>query len=377
MKGVIKEVSVEVVAWHHPSYSFTDKPTWSVTGKSELGIIRIIDQEGLEGNAFCGSFAFDQESFDAPIRAAFPIIRAALVGSSAFDREPLWTKIWDRVRRRDLSVRWVNVIDVAMWDLAGKAAGLPIYKMLGACRHKVLAYASSPFYSEVGEYMEEALKYKGRGFKAYKIHPGGRRPAEVVRLCQQVRKAVGDDMHLLLDSGTDPWDFREALEVGLALDDLKFHWYEDPLSFAELDNLAELARKLKTPLAVHDFADPRQFPMVNYILKGAGKFIRTDSIKDGITGMKKLAAVCEAHGVKLEPHHGSNSLGNAANLQVIFSIDNCDFFEHIVPEEWHQFGLVEDITVDSEGYVHASEKPGLGFEVDWGLIRSLKPRVIK
>jgi L-alanine-DL-glutamate epimerase-like enolase superfamily enzyme len=376
MKSIIRDISAEMVPWQHPAYAFSHNPGWRKQGKSELGILRILTEDGLEGNAFCGSFARDVSHSELALRPGFPALKAALVGCNAFDRERLWAELQMTGRMNDISSRWINAVDIALWDLAGKAAGMPVHQMLGSFRDKVLAYASSPDYPDVPTYMEEARKYKALGYKGYKIHGGSRTPAEMIGLCEAVRKAVGDEMKLMLDTGPDPCTLQVALQIGHALEQLKFHWYEEPMLWSNVENFAELTRRLEIPIALHDLVEPRQFPLLTYIMHKAGSIIRSDAVKDGITGLKKLAGVCEAHGLNLELHHGGNSLGNVANLHVIMSIPNTEFFEQIVPEEWHQFGLVEDIRVDREGYVHAPQKPGLGFEIDWKLIRSLEPRIV-
>ena len=280
-------------------------------------------------------------------------------------------------RLHELSLRWVNAVDVALWDLAGKIAGQPIYQLLGPYRHKVLACATSAYYPEVRPYAEEATECRRRGFRAYMMHGGGRSPRGMIRLCEEVRKAVGDDMQLMLDTGSDPASLPDALEIGRALEALRYRWYGDPMAWWQVENLAELARRLNIPIAVHDIAEPRLFPHLAYIKGNAGIIIRDDAARDGITGVKKLAVQCEAHGLNLEFHHANNSIGNLANLHIILSLPNCEYHEHIVPEKWHQFGLAGDIQVDAEGYVHAPTGPGLGFEIDWDLLRSLKPRVIR
>lgn len=375
MKSLIRDVRVEVVPWRHSVLSFS-RTSEQKEGCSELGIVRIVTEDGVEGNAFWGSFARNFVGCEGALKPAFPMLRAALVGSNALDRERLWAKLQMIGWRAELSAHWTNAIDIALWDIAGKIAGMPVYQLLGGFRDKVPAYASSPDYPQVGSYVEEAVKYKELGFTGYKIHGGKRGVADMIALCEAVRNAVGRDMKLMLDTGLDPCSLQDALKIGRALEQLDFHWYEDPLLWSNIENYVELTRRLDIPIAVQDFVEPRQLPLLTYITRKAGRIIRSDAPKDGITGLKKLASVCEAHGVNLELHHGGNSLANTANLHVILSTPNAEFFEHIVPEAWHQFGLLEDIRVDREGQVHAPNKPGLGFEIDWNLIRSLEPRVV-
>ncbi|MDB5873389.1 MAG: Mandelate racemase/muconate lactonizing enzyme-like protein [Ramlibacter sp.] len=376
MKSVITDITVEVVRWDHPAYSFSHNATYTAHGKSELAVIRVTTSEGIEGNAFWGTFHRDNTGTATLVKAVLPGIKAALIGADPFQREQLWARFAGMARYNELSWRWLNAIDVALWDIAGKAAGLPVYQLLGGYRDKILAYASGADYDDAGAYIEEALKYKSQGLRAYKIHGGSRGPLAMIALCEKVRNAVGSDMDLMLDTGTDPCTLAAALEIGRALERLRFRWYEEPMPWWQIDNYAELSSRLDIPVALHDSAEPRVFPLLTYIKAKAGSIIRSDAPRDGITGLKKLASICEAHGLNIEIHHGGNSLGNVANLHVIMAIPNTHFYEHVVPEAWHQFGLKVDIKVDREGYVHAPDKPGLGYEIDWEKLRSLDAQVV-
>jgi L-alanine-DL-glutamate epimerase-like enolase superfamily enzyme len=182
-------------------------------------------------------------------------------------------------------------------------------------------------------------------------------------------------MKLMVDCSL-AYTYHEALQIGPTLDELNFHWFEDPFRYLDLDALVDLARYTRTPLAVTDHPDFAFFEMVPYIRRGVARILRGDARKMGITGMKKAAALCEAYGLNYEIHHGGSSLMNAANLNVELSIANCDFYELLLPKEANQFGVLNDISVDNEGYVHAPTKPGLGYEVDWDLINRLTVTVL-
>jgi len=92
--------------------------------------------------------------------------------------------------------------------------------------------------------------------------------------------------------------------------------------------------------------------------------------------MVKIAHLAEAFHMKCEIHHGGNSLNNVANLHVTMAIPNCDYFEVLQPDSAQKYGLVRDIEVDAQGLVHAPEAPGLGYEIDWDLVRSKTTRVL-
>ena len=143
-------------------------------------------------------------------------------------------------------MRVIGAIDVALWDLAGKAAGVPIHKLMGSYRESVPAYASSAVFETVEEYVEEAVHYKALGWSAYKIHPPAV-PTRDIKICEAVRSAVGDDYRLMLDS-TWSYDYPDALRVGRAVEALDFYWYEDPLPFDDLYGYVKLKQVLSIPL---------------------------------------------------------------------------------------------------------------------------------
>jgi len=348
----------------------------------EIGVLRIVGEDGLEGYAFAGTCFHSGRPFFEPIVS---VLKPRLLGRDVADREWLWSNVWTRHGRLAQGTKiptaaWA-VVDIAMWDLAGKAAGMPVYHMLGAQREKILAYASAPLLpgteKTVDDYVEEAKGFVGRGFRGFKLSPGG--PPGVVErareLARRLRDAVGDQVALMMDAG-QRFSYQEALEIGLALDENRFAWFEDPIRHTDVDAMLELSRRLRTPIAVTDHDDFRFFEAAQYIKQGVARIIRNDAYRLGITGLKKLLSVCEAFGLDCEIHWAGNSLTNAANLHVMLSVANSEFYEILTPAKQFQFGLKQDITVDGEGYVHGPKAPGLGFEIDWELINRLAVEVL-
>jgi L-alanine-DL-glutamate epimerase-like enolase superfamily enzyme len=132
-------------------------------------------------------------------------------------------------------------VDVALWDIAGKASGMPVYKLLGVQRHETEVYATYPPRHETLEgYVTEAEEIVSQGFRAYKIHPGVMGARDVIEMVGRVRSVVGDDMRLMLYPNGG-YGFRKALEIGRALDDNGFYWYEDPVLWSDYDAIAELS----------------------------------------------------------------------------------------------------------------------------------------
>ncbi len=277
-----------------------------------------------------------------------------------------------------MSVRSPSIaaVDVALWDLAGKMANMPIYHMMGAQRHKAPIYASSPVFEKAEAYAEEVISFKEQGVKAYKLHVGGKPPLDVIQACQAVRRAAGDDYALMVDCSR-LYTYSEALTIGRALDELKFHWFEDPMRAYYMRHMAELTRRLDTPVAISDANEFRFQEAASYIDYGVGDILRSDCWKDGITGVKKLAVLCEGHGMNCEVHTSTTATGNIAALHIVLSIRNCDFYEYLLQgAPVYKFGIQEEIEVDDEGYAHGPEGPGLGVTLDWDLLNRLKLEVL-
>jgi L-alanine-DL-glutamate epimerase-like enolase superfamily enzyme len=164
----------------------------NVTGRSNLGLLRIATDEGIEGHAFLGS-ALNPAETDAGALIRF--LKPVLMGKDPLAREDLHAAM--RMRQRNTGLRVIGACDTALWDIGAKAAGIPLYKFLGGGRAAIGAYASSQMLEDAQAYAEEAARFKADGWKGYKIHPP-QNPDEDIKVCEAVRKAVGDDFTLML-----------------------------------------------------------------------------------------------------------------------------------------------------------------------------------
>ena len=268
-------------------------------------------------------------------------------------------------------MRVIGAIDVALWDLAAKAAGVPVHRLMGSFRDSVPAYASSAVFDSAEEYAEEAVSIKEKGWTAYKIHPPAI-PELDIKICQAVRLAVGDDYRIMLDS-TWSYDYPSALRVGKAVQELNFYWYEDPLAYDDLYGYVKLKQALTIPLMATEMPSLGPKSYAPWLMERATDYLRGDvAIKGGLTSCLKTAHTAETFHMNYEVHHGGNSLNNVANLHLIMAIPNCEYFEVLLPDGAQKHGLIRDIEVDSDGLVHAHQSPGLGVDIDFDLIDNNK-----
>lgn len=358
----IIDLTLTLFAWNDIPATSYGAHSGRFSGRSQLGLLAISTDAGITGHAFLGS-AFHPADIDGAGLIRF--LKPLVMGQDPLDRERLNQVLWKRVRTT--TVRSIGAVDVALWDIAGKAANLPIHRLLGTCRHKVPVYASSAVLATPAAYAEEAARLKAAHWHAYKIHPP-QAWREDIRVCEAVRKAVGDEYTLMLDS-TWSYDFTEAMRVGRAIEALGFYWYEDPLADQDIYNYVKLREKLDIPIMATEYPQAGLDAYAPWITQRATDYLRGDvAVKGGITTLLKTAHLAEAFRMNYEVHHGGNSLNNVANLHVIAAIRNTEFFEVLLPDAAQKYGLVNDIAMDAEGYVHAPTAPGLGAEIDFELI---------
>ena len=155
------------------------------------------------------------------------LLKPLMVGENALDRERIWQRLWDMGRMGTEIVEALTAFDVALWDLAAKAAGVPLYKHLGAYRDKVPAYASTFTQGDGRGIPAAGHDCVERGYKAIKLHAFGDVKKDI-EACRVVRDAVGDDIELMLDASA-AYTFEEALWAGRELEKLNYYWLEEPL----------------------------------------------------------------------------------------------------------------------------------------------------
>jgi len=360
----IKDVKYELYLQEQPQVLKKERSGFPrIKGKIPFPILRIITDDGVEGFAF----GEDREIPESTVSG----IRQMIVGKDPFDREWIWQSLWqwyDAGRGETkyyakITLKDLAYVDIALWDIAGKALGQPIYKLLGAYRDKIKVYASSSNLSSPQAYADEVSSCKKQGVTAYKLHVD---PEITVEACRASRRAGGDDMVLMLDGG--PYQQRElALRMGKLCDELNFYWYEEPILDSDIEGLIKLREKLDVPIAAAETPLMSMYSIPEYLIRRAVDIVRPDvMIYGGITPVKKVADMCDAFGMQCELHSGAYGfpICNVANLHVECASKNCEFHELRWPDVV-RFGLKEYPVLDNEGYVHIPQKPGLGVEIDW------------
>ena len=378
----MKIVEVQIIPFRVPREIFRNRQLFP-EGTAIQTLTKIVTDQGAEGYYLGGHGHGDRDGLTPDERGRLlSWANAWLVGQDPFDRERFWHWMWVSKMPENL----LSTLDMALWDLQGRVFGAPIHKLLGGCRDRVKAYASTfPNMGTPEEYAQHALQCKREGYRAYKIHPYyfadpatfqrvPGRPSHIdmdIEACRAVRDAVGDDMVLMFDPWGTYCTYEEALRVGRELERLGFYWYEHPMPEDRVHTYERLGQALDIPILAPEIVSGSLYARADWIRRDASDMSRIDVLRGGITGVKKLISVCEAYGVRCEIH-----MSGFGNLQILgaTSEDTCEYYERglVAPGvDYEKAPLyLEAICdpMDEEGYVRVPQGPGMGYQIRWDYI---------
>ncbi len=340
-------------------------------------IASIVTNSGIEGNYTLGSRYWHPNWNNS---GWLEFARRALKGRSALDL-PAITSQWTPEQRRLGQSSYAAAIDNCLWDILGKAVQLPVYRILGAYRTRVRAYASSQHLRTVEAFVEDVQKCKAQGFTAYKIHPPELRGGQGhdykldIEVIKAVRKAGGDNFTLLHDP-VGVYTREEAFKVGRVLQDQDYVAFEDPIPTTDIEGLAQLCRALDIPIHIGEFiASPYSY--AEYIRRGALDVVRfiVDNV-GGLTGGMKIARLAELFGLECAPHNWGGPFDHAVHFHCELAMPNNVWFEMTVPQGSSDRPWVKDkFRVAADGCVHAPAKPGLGVELDRAVLDNMTAKI--
>jgi L-alanine-DL-glutamate epimerase-like enolase superfamily enzyme len=294
-------------------------------------------------------------------------LKPLLVGEDPMQVERLWNKVYHVSFGHGIkgtSIHALSSVEIALWDIIGKARKLPVYEMLGGlCKPRVKAYASLMEYKKPEEVAKISQRWVEEGYRGIKIHQGKH---DGVACTKVVRDAVGDDIDVMLDVN-GAWTPGEALKAVRQLEKYNLTWLEEPLwPVDDYDSLAWLRTKTDIPIAggENEFT---HYGFKNIVEKHPYDLIQPDVIMTGgITACKKIFALAEAWNLDLATHSFFFGPGIPASVHLSLSNNRSEWVEiNAVPLESY---FIDPTYRPEKGYLTAPNKPGLGFEVDWGVV---------
>ena len=323
-------------------------------------ILRITTADGFEG--ISGVVSEHQGEFSEEHLLELQSVTADLLALRSLDPVEVGTML-ERTRP-DLSDASRANIDIALWDLAARRAGRPLYELLGAKRDSIEPYASLPFYDSLPEYVEAVNEYAKLGYMTFKFHVWGliEEDSKLVKLIQQT---FADSPYRFMIDLEGAYGFEDALRLGGEMDERMFVWLEGPIDDKLLEQYRELRSRLTLPIipAGYNIYSPE------FIKQGiktgswdAGRFDATTI--GGISKALELLIIANDAGLSIEIQSWGHSLAQATNLHLMLANERTRYFEASMPKEAYEFGMKNGNLLD-RGQGIAPEGDGLGIEVDW------------
>ena len=342
-------------------------------------ILEIVTDEGISGwgEGFCSGQ--NPLILQAVVENAY---KPRLIGRDPFDNDVIYETLYNLSRSYGQSgsaVIALSAIDVALWDIKGKALQMPIYKLLGgAYRTSVEPYASGPCRAEGENYPEtavrQALSYLDQGYKAmkFKIGFGVREDAALIHA---VREAVGPEPRIMVDANC-AYDVAKAKRILFDTADDDLYWFEEPLSPENRTGYAELKNLTKTYIAAGE-QEYSKYHYKDWLEARAVDILQPDlCVMGGFTEGKKVLALAQAHMIQVVPHMWGTGVGFAAGLQFIANIPATPLalfpdepmIEYDLSENLLRDGLTKHAIRFENGKVKIPQGPGLGVEIDRELL---------
>ena len=335
----------------------------------DVGVVKITTDDGLvgwgEGSAAVGQLA--------------PL----LIGENPMDRAGLWERCFHSLYNANNFVGFggsaLSAVDIALWDLAGKATGLPICELMGGrVREKVAVYATGLYYTE-GEFpdrlLDEARGYVDAGYRGMKTKVGGLSLEEDLRRVAALREAIGFDVQLMVDAN-HAYNSTTAIRIGRGLAELDVFWFEEPVNPRDIDGLLQV--KTALPMAIAGGENLRtRFDFRDHLTRRAFDIVQPDVAHcGGLTEMQRIAAMASASGLLVCPHVWGTPIMIAASLHLAATLPPCPPARD--PQPYAQEPVMEfDRTPNAireelcttafeatDSCLDVPKGPGLGVEVD-------------
>jgi L-rhamnonate dehydratase len=363
----VKITDVEAIVLRQPEIDAT-----RADGSQDALLIRVHTDEGITGIGEVDSIPsvvkaiVDARSSHANASG----LRNLLIGEDPFAIERLWEKMFRGsiyYGRRGVAIHAISGIDIALWDIKGKALGLPVHTLLGGPHRKSnRAYASTLMPETPDETARVVTDLVARGFTAIKLGwgPFGRDAELDVALVAAARKAAGNEIELMFDIGNGWADGDHGLRQVRRMEEYRPYWVEEPFMPDDVEAYAKLADSVETRITAGE-EDATRWGFRDLIDRAHGDVVQPDVTRaGGISEVMKIAQLADLRGVAVVPHAWSTGIIKAATLQVLAALPRTTFFEYCVQAT----ALNQELTVErfplTDGLVRIPEGPGIGIEID-------------
>ncbi|WP_394742908.1 mandelate racemase/muconate lactonizing enzyme family protein [Natronococcus roseus] len=331
-------------------------------------VVRIHTDEGITG---LGESFYRSEENNHFLAESIEAMGRHVIGKDPRDIKAIWHELYLHVKRAG-AYGALSAIDEALWDIAGKNAGLPVYQLLGGQTSEVNAYATFPADKTADELTEYAEWLSDKGFKAMKIGAGFGVEEDRNRI-KTIMDEIPDDFGLAIDANTS-YNVTDARAVAETGSEYEIEWFEEPIAHTDIQGQAELNKSVEVPISGYQTHTPH-YPALDH-LKANALDIYQPSLDyvGGITGATRVASLVEAFNKEMVPHALGPAINYAASLHVAAASRQCELIEFAVldddvddPGRYIAGPYVENqdaIYVQDGGRIDPPSEPGLGVTID-------------
>jgi len=354
----ITSVCVEEYSWPRAKPITNGKHTYTHTG---LGLVKIETDEGICGIGLGATGVIG--------RATVEHLTPLLIGEDPINVERIWHKLWvpKLTGRRGLTTRAISAIDIGLWDIRAKVAGLPLYKLLGGYRDRVPTYVAGGYYEEgkgLKELAAEMVENVEMGARAVKMKVGALSIREDVERVKTVREAIGPDVKLLLDANC-AYRHYEAIQFAKRVEEYDPFWFEEPVAPDDYEGHRRLADATSIPIATGENEYTR-YGFRDLIANQSAAILNADAkILGGVTEFMKVAALAQAHDLDIAPH-GSQDI----HVHLVAAISNgliLEFYRDTVDPMWGKI-YHHTLTLNDDGTVSPPDVPGIGVDPNYEVL---------
>jgi L-alanine-DL-glutamate epimerase-like enolase superfamily enzyme len=350
-------------------------------------LVEIDTDEGLTGLGEAKVGVGNLGNYAAVVETIHRELAPIVVGRDPRDVTTLWEAMYNGSRahyvrregrtfpivgRRGVTVSAISGIDIALWDLLGKALGQPVWRLLGGrFRDRVPAYASGGW-APVGAIGKQLRQYVERGHRAVKMRVGlqDRSVDDSAARVREVRETLGPEIGIMVDAhGT--WSVRDAQRFARKVEDCDLAWLEEPVSADNVAGQAEVRASTDIPIASGE-SEQTRFAFRDLIAARAVDILQPDvAIAGGITETLRIAALAATHGLTLAPHLWGSAILFASGLHLATAVPCVTLLEFTRGDNPLLHELVQEPFDLRDGFVHACDTPGLGVTLDREFVRSI------
>ena len=267
----------------------------------------------------------------------------------------------------------IGGIDIALWDLKGKAANMPVYKLLGGEARPIFTYSTGGYYprdATIDHATAEMASFVDKGYRAVKLKTGGFSVEEEIERVGRVRDAIGPDTLLMIDNNA-AYGLNDCVRFSRGIEKYGITWFEEPLHwYLQPRDYVQLAAETNIPLS-HGEREIHRFTVRDFIECGAIKYLQYDSTRAaGFTEALRVAQLAEQHGVFVVPHHSPEIHGH---LVVAFpEVGYCVESHGSDSRDPLRHNLYGGRMHMRDGFIHLEDAPGFGLEIDWKIVERFR-----